>query len=166
MPSVEIRTLDADDWALWREVRLRSLSDAPDAFGSRLDDWQGPNDREDRWRTRFDNVAFNAAALVDGCVVGTAGGMHRGADSVELISMWVAPEMRGTGVGDALVGAVVGWAASESIGSVVLAVRRGNRRAVALYERAGFVLAGPNPDDATEDMMIRKLDLQSSRCSR
>ena len=166
MPSVEIRTLDADDWALWREVRLRSLSDAPDAFGSRLDDWQGPNDREDRWRTRFDNVAFNAIAVVDGCVVGTAGGMHRGAATVELVSMWVAPEIRGRGVGDALVGAVVDWAASQSLGCVVLAVRRGNRRAVALYERAGFVLVGPNPDDGTEDTMIRRLDLQSSRCDR
>ncbi len=101
---VEIRTLCADEWAVWREVRLRSLAEAPEAFGSKLADWQGSNDREDRWRSRFDNVAFNAVAAVceGGQVVGTVGGMHHSPGSIELISMWVAPEVRGTGVGDAL----------------------------------------------------------------
>ena len=155
--ACEIRTLSADDWAVWREVRLRSLTDAPDAFGSRLADWQGPNDREDRWRTRFDNVAFNAVALVEGAVVGTVGGMHRGGDVAELVSMWVAPHVRGTGVGESLLGAVIDWATSESIERVVLAVRRGNHRAIALYVRGGFVLVGPNPADGTEDLMAREL---------
>ncbi len=143
---------------MWREVRLRSLADTPDAFGSKLADWQGANDREDRWLTRFDNVAFNAVATIDDAVIGTAGGMHRAPGTVELISMWVAPEVRGSGVGDALVAAVVEWAASESIGRVVLAVRRGNRPAVALYERAGFVRLGTNPDDESEDTMARVVE--------
>jgi GNAT superfamily N-acetyltransferase len=155
----EIRILSADDWAVWREVRLRSLADAPEAFGSKLADWQGPNDREDRWRSRFDNVAFNSVALVDGSVVGTAGGMHRGADVAELVSMWVQPDVRGTGVGEALIDAVIDWATSASIERLVLAVRRSNPRAAALYVRAGFVLVGPNPDDDTEDLMARELDV-------
>ena len=163
MSSVEIRTLCADDWEVWREVRLRSLADAPEAFGSKLADWEGPNDREDRWRTRFDNVAFTAVAVVSegGQVVGTVGGMHHPAGAIELISMWVAPEVRGAGVGDALVGAVIDWAGSVSAERVILAVRRGNRRAVALYERAGFVMVGPNPDDPSEDTMERVLDAAS-----
>jgi GNAT superfamily N-acetyltransferase len=155
----EIRILTEDDWAIWREVRLRSLADAPEAFGSKLADWQGLNDREDRWRTRFENVAFNSVALVDGSVVATAGGMHRGADMAELISMWVEPDVRGTGVGEALIAAVIDWATSASFERVVLAVRRGNHRAIALYVRAGFVLHGPNPDDDTEDLMVRELDV-------
>jgi RimJ/RimL family protein N-acetyltransferase len=53
---------------------------------------------------------------------------------------------------------VIDWADSESAERVILAVRRGNRRAVALYERAGFVSAGPNPDDPSEDTMERVLD--------
>ena len=157
--ACDIRSLSAADWAIWREVRLRSLADAPDAFGSKLADWHGPNDREDRWRTRFDNVAFNAVAVIgDGHdVVGAVGGMHRSLDTAELISMWVAPEVRGTGVGDALVEAVIGWASSEGLDRVVLAVRRVNAPAVALYARAGFVPTGPNPDDAEEDLMAREI---------
>lgn len=144
---------------MWREVRLRSLVDAPDAFGSKLADWQGANDREDRWRSRFDNVAFNAVALVDGSVVGAVGAMHHSQGAAELVSMWVAPHVRGTGVGESLIGSVIEWATSESIERVVLAVRRGNNRAIALYVRAGFVLVGPNPADDTEDLMGRELDV-------
>lgn len=118
VPAIEIRNLSADDWAVWREVRLRSLTDAPDAFGSKIADWQGVNDREDRWRTRFDNVAFNAVAVTsDGKhVVGTVGGMHRSPATMELISMWVAPEVRGTGVGEALIDALIEWTAAETVG--------------------------------------------------
>lgn len=50
---LELRRLSPDDWALWRVLRLAALTDAPEAFGSRLADWQGGNDREDRWRDRL-----------------------------------------------------------------------------------------------------------------
>ncbi|HEX5569527.1 MAG TPA: GNAT family N-acetyltransferase, partial [Streptomyces sp.] len=51
---IEIRTVTSDDWALWRELRLAALTEAPHAFGSRLADWQGAGDREERWRARLD----------------------------------------------------------------------------------------------------------------
>jgi GNAT superfamily N-acetyltransferase len=156
MSSFDIRILGPDDWAVWREVRLRSLADAPDAFGAKLADWQGVNDREDRWRTRFDNVAFTAVAVAhdERQVVGAVGAMHSSPGAIELVSMWVAPEARGTGVGEALIERVFGWAVSVSIGRVMLNVRRINRPAVALYQRAGFALVGPNPDDDIEDTMM------------
>ncbi len=159
--------LVADDWAVWRDVRLRALTDAPEAFGSTLADWQGGNDIEQRWRERFDNVAVTAVALVGGDVVGTVGAMHHleieadanspGAGSVELISMWVDPGVRGTGVGEALIDAVLDWARSEVSADirVTLAVRRANLHARLLYERMGFVLVGPNPDDGAEQLMVR-----------
>ena len=154
---MEIRELYADDWATWREVRLRALAEPPYAFGSTLADWQGANDREQRWRERFANVEFNAVAVDDATVIGTVGGLRQGDGAVELISMWVAPDVRGAGVGDALIAAVIGWAASESVETLQLAVRRGNARAVALYERTGFQIVGPNPGDAAEDLMVRTI---------
>lgn len=171
MASIEIRALTAADWAIWRDVRLRALADAPDAFGSKLADWEGDNDREHRWRERFDNVAFNAAALIDGHVVGVVGAMCGsvdqgrvgGADAVELISMWVDPAVRGTGVGEALVGAVLEWAAPSATAgatgsvTVTLAVRRTNLHAQRLYRRMGFALSGPNPVDDTEHLMVQVL---------
>ena len=64
---IELRTLTADDWPVWRELRLAALAEAPDAFGSRLADWQGEGDREERWRARL-NLAgsYNIVAVLDG----------------------------------------------------------------------------------------------------
>lgn len=45
--------LTPDDWPIWRELRLAALAEAPQAFGSRLADWQGEGDREERWRDRL-----------------------------------------------------------------------------------------------------------------
>jgi len=164
MTALQIRTLTADDWAVWREVRLRALADAPKAFGSTLADWTGENDVEVRWRSRFDNVEFNAVAVIDDVVVGAVGGIVT-ADrpEAELISMWVAPEVRGAGVGIRLIDSVVDWARGLSIGHLTIAVRRDNHRAVALYERAGFELTGPNPSDPTENLMA--VDLTGSTAS-
>ncbi len=162
MSVVEIRALSSGDWAVWREVRLRALADAPHAFGSKLADWQGDNDREERWRERFDHVGFTAVAVADGSVVGTVGGMDRQDATVELISMWVAPEVRGTGVGEALIAAVVDWAAAKPAETVLLAVRRRNRHAIALYGRAGFRLVGSNPEDAEEAVMIRSVSARTA----
>ena len=74
--------------------------------------------------------------------------------------MWVAPEVRGTGVGDALVGAVVDWAVTESAAELTLAVRPGNGPARALYERSGFVHVGAHPDQPEEDLMVRPTDVR------
>ena len=45
---IGIRVLAEDDWRLWRDLRLAALAESPDAFGSRLADWQDAG--EARWR--------------------------------------------------------------------------------------------------------------------
>ena len=102
-------------------------------------------------------MPFNLLARTSGQGVGQASGTtldHR--RQVELISLWVAPEMRGQGVGAALIGGVVGWASEQHADAVVLSVKLGNAAAVAAYERAGFEPAGPaaEPDEVR---MVRRL---------
>lgn len=155
--GLRIHRLTANEWALWRQVRLRALAESPEAFGSKLADWQGAGDTEERWRERFDHVEFNAVALHQAQPVGAVGGMRHDDGRLELVSMWVAPECRGEGIGTVLIDAVLDWATQSSATDLLLAVRRGNLPAIALYERTGFVVSGPNPHDAAEDLMVRTL---------
>jgi ribosomal protein S18 acetylase RimI-like enzyme len=52
--------------------------------------------------------------------------------------MWVAPEARRTGVGEALVDAVIEWAGSNGVKRLRLDVADNNAAAIALYIREGF----------------------------
>jgi ribosomal protein S18 acetylase RimI-like enzyme len=64
--------------------------------------------------------------------------------------MWVAPAVRGRGVGWALVGAVQRWATDMSFGRVGLWVTETNEPALTLYRRCGFTDTGerqPLPSD-------------------
>ena len=85
-------------------------------------------------------------------------------DEAEVISMWVAPEARGSGVGQALVRDAVARAAAAGARKVTLNVRVGNAHASRLYRRAGFVEVGSatSPDVAhPEHRMV--LDIRVSQ---
>ncbi len=140
---VEVRALGPDDWRLWRELRLTALAEAPRAFTTRLDEWQGEGDREERWRARLGIPGCHLLAFVDGRPAGMAGGVPVEPEgTAELISMWVAPAVRGRGVGDRLIDAVERWAREVSARVLVLSVAEDNDAAVRLYRRAGFVRTG------------------------
>lgn len=136
---MEIVRIGADDWEDFRDVRLASLLEAPAAFGSRYDDWVDAG--EERWRSRLVAVPLTLLAREGGRVVGVVSGSPDGEQAVELISMWVAPDARGSGVADALIAAVVAWAAEQGR-TTHLMVRSDNAPARAAYERAGFVDTG------------------------
>jgi ribosomal protein S18 acetylase RimI-like enzyme len=138
---VHLRVLTTSDWALWREVRLAALSEAPHAFKAGLEVWH--NGGEERWRERFAMPAtYSIIALLDGRTVGMAAGLPGDGGACELRSVWVSPQARGRGVGDQLLAAVEGWARQRGAATLKLAVLPGNEPAVALYQRNGFVDTG------------------------
>ena len=78
---------------------------------------------------------------------------------VELISMWVRPDARGRGVGDALIEAVEAWARRTGAATVRLAVAEGNDRAEALYRRHGYRRTGEvdhMPDGVRREYVLAK----------
>ena len=75
--------------------------------------------------------------------------------------MWVAPEARGTGLGDALVEAVIAWGAAHGRTAVKLEVAVFNTPAIRLYQRHGFVVTGarralPAPRQDTIEMEMAR----------
>ena len=140
--AILVRRLTPDDWPLWREARLTSLAEAPYAYGSSL----AIEERfgEDDWRLRLEPASGVAVvAVLDDRLVGAVGGYTPiGADAVMLVAMWAHPQVRGRGVGDALIGEVLAWARENRWSRVELRVADGNPAARRLFERNGFVPTG------------------------
>jgi len=133
-----VRVLAPDDWELLRSLRLEALRESPSAFYSTYADTLTRTEAEWRaWPTG--GAAF--AAWLAGDPVGLVAVVRRTDDPEhsELIAMWVAPDARGSGAADALVRAVLGWAAESGCVAVHLEVVPGNLRARRLYARLGFV---------------------------
>jgi len=156
---IEIRVLTPDDWQLWRELRLQALTEAPYAFGSKLTDWTGDGDREERWRARLSLAgSYNLAVIVDGEPAGIASGLPAEPAEpgiAELISMWVRPRARGRGAGDRLIESITQWARDRGERELRLMVIRDNSNAINLYRRNGF-----EPDereDGAEMSMTKRL---------
>jgi ribosomal protein S18 acetylase RimI-like enzyme len=158
--EVVVERLTPDGWRRWREVRRAALAEAPEAFGATLAEWSGAGDVEARWRQRLTDVPCNVVALVDGEPVGQASGCTIEEDSdggCEVISVWVAPDQRGTGVVAAVLGAVETWAVAEGATALTLSVKRHNGRAIAAYERLGFRRTGEAGHDPSEERMVKRL---------
>ncbi|WP_330232181.1 GNAT family N-acetyltransferase [Nocardia sp. NBC_00508] len=136
----EIRLLKPDEWAAFRRIRLRALADTPQFFGSTLAEARARTEGD--WRRALaDRAQFLAESA--GVELGTVAGMpDPERDGVHLISMWVAPQARGTGVSDRLVRAVLDWAAAGGHRVVRLEVAERNTFAERLYLRNGFVRTG------------------------
>ena len=130
-----IRRVGPDDWADWRLLRQRSLTEDRQAFAASAQLWTGVDDTEERWRGL---LATDACFIAyDGDVpVGMVAGRVDG-DAATLNSMWVAPEARQRGAGRQLIDAVVAWSAGRELS---LRVIDGNAAAIGAYEAAGFVL--------------------------
>lgn len=160
---IDVRVIGADEWRVWRALRLAALAEAPAAYGSTLAQWMGSGDNEDRWRSRLADVALNVVLFLDGEPAGMVSALGPDPEGkVELISMWVAPFARGRGVGDAAVRHIVAWAQTEHGAPVVLSVKADNDHAIRLYRRHAFVDAGSSPDDPSERLMRRSSMATSS----
>jgi RimJ/RimL family protein N-acetyltransferase len=143
------------EWKLFKELRLRCLSDSPDAFGTTFEEAKLQTDNY--WEQRILNekvahfIAFRKTSgdTGNGIPVGIAVGApsnhsdNAKRDSAGLFSMWVASEDRGQGVGKAIVEAVKVWARGEQVYKrLVLDVCDANIAAIALYRSCGFVPTG------------------------
>jgi GNAT superfamily N-acetyltransferase len=145
--SIELRRIDADDWELLRDVRLRALAEAPDSFGSTLAATEGLTEAE--WRQRAGGGGLVLVAVEDGAGV-AMGGTYAPTDTPATVSvwgMWTDPAARGRGVGGLLLDALVAWCrtpdlAGAAYDEVRLHVTEGNEGARRLYLGRGFVPTG------------------------
>jgi ribosomal protein S18 acetylase RimI-like enzyme len=138
----------------FKTVRLRALQDTPSAFGSTYVKESQLSDQD--WLERV--ATWNNAGSV--CYIGMdrstpcgiIGGYLEKNDQqkANVVSMWVAPTHRRTGLGTMLMDAVQLWARSNGAGELRLMVTSSNSIATAFYQRLGYTFTGntgPYPND-------------------
>lgn len=141
----------------FKTVRLTALEDTPTAFGSTFaresqfshDDWLK---RVSAWNN---NRSVCYIAMDGDSPCGIAAGKCDELDEdtpqrAHLLSMWVAPAHRRSGLGTRLVNAVELWARNLGTRDLRLMVTSKNAAAIGFYQKYGFALTGktaPYPND-------------------
>ncbi|HTV86187.1 MAG TPA: GNAT family N-acetyltransferase [Dyella sp.] len=148
-----IRVLDAGDAAAYQRLRLLALQDSPTAFSASYEEEVGRS---------LDDVAARIAPAPDGSIR-MLGAFHGQAlagfvalihpqraklrHGAEIAGMFVAPAQRRRGLGRALLGAAIDQArALDGVRQLKLGVNATNTAARVLYESAGFLPYGLEPD--------------------
>lgn len=136
MSDVRTEEVGSDDWSAWRDIRLRSLSRDPDAFGSTYE--REAEFVEATWRSRIDGTSGpGILAYADEVPVGMGAGWLYEPGRLMVVAMWTEPDWRGRGVGRQVLDHVVRWADERAL-AVDLWVADANPGARRLYERNGF----------------------------
>ncbi|HEX6400612.1 MAG TPA: GNAT family N-acetyltransferase [Actinomycetota bacterium] len=145
---MRIEELGEDDWAAFREVRLRSLLDAPDAFGSTYGEESSQTERgwrdwaAGRWRGGVAAVYLGRDDEERPTGTITVAEFDAEPGIAHVYAMWVAPDARRAGVGRALIDAAAAWARGRGCHRLVLSVTETNAPARSFYEAVGFVDTG------------------------
>jgi GNAT superfamily N-acetyltransferase len=148
---LQVRRILAAEWEAYRDLRLRALADAPEAFSATHAEEAGRPDAFWQERTRGGATLDDRATFVaeiEGSWVGLVSCLlfepaGLGARPAWVVSMWVDPGARKQGVGQALIGRLVDWARERDVDVLNLLVTEGNAPAIGLYERLGFHAHGP-----------------------
>jgi ribosomal protein S18 acetylase RimI-like enzyme len=168
-PAWDIRRLKREDLPVLRPVRLAALQAHPEAFGSSYEEEQAGGPGNDMTRLIGEPPSVMLGGFVAGQLVATAcltvsariKQRHKG----HLTAVYVAPAWRGSGLGGALLDAVVAHARAVGLLTVTLSVTVGNAAARSRYLRAGFESYGSEPGSLRigaalldEELMVLRLD--------
>jgi len=153
---IVIEPITQHNLAVFKDVRLRALQEAPYAFGStyarevQFDHAEWAR-RVERWNGER-GAGFLAMDGAAAC--GIAGSLldEDHPTRAQLVSMWTAPTHRQLGIGRLLVDAVLDWARTRNVRTLLLMVTSNNDTAIRFYERLAFTKTGraePYPNDAS-----------------
>lgn len=143
---IEVRRTARSDGAVLRGVRLRALEDAPYAFGETLEAALAKpvSDFEaDAIRHSTSNRSASFLALEGSEAAGMIGAFFDETTGNPFIcALWVTPTQRGTDLAQRLVAKAASWLFEQSAGSIFAWVVEDNSRAIAFYEKFGFIDSG------------------------
>ncbi len=149
--TIEIIKLDPHRWEEYKNIRLRSLKNAPLAFGASFE--EDKVQPEPHWRGRLearqnDGGSFLLFAEQAGKLVGMMGVFRpprqKMSHVAHIYAVYVDEAVRGQGVGSRLLEAVIDEVRCRypDVIKIGLAVNPVQTSAVVLYQKAGFEYVG------------------------
>ena len=138
-----VQRIGLDEGTLYREIRLASLADSPEAFSTTL---ASARDRSlDSWCDQADSAAAGSdraifLAFIDDEPVGIAG-LYRDPEDQglgEVVQVWVASGHRASGVAGELLGSLLSWARDSGYERLSAWVNGENQRAARFFGKHGF----------------------------
>lgn len=159
-----IRRVHPQDGPAIRELTLKMLADAPQAFGFSL------ARAEARTPSQWLQLAAELADTVHRCgfiaedSLGLCGFVRGDCTDSRLpqgaalvAQLWVAPRHRGTGLGESLMDAVTDWAEGRGAAMLALGVFEENLNARRFYEHLDYFDTGrrePSPLDSNRKIVV------------
>ncbi|NKX56867.1 GNAT family N-acetyltransferase [Arthrobacter mobilis] len=169
---IRLRRMVPEDWAVWKDVRLRMLEDFPIAFTESLA--QAEQNTDVQWQEHaalsagkksVSVLALDAGASGSEQAVGTMSCYIEEDGTAWLAAVWVTPAYRGTDLASRLLADILSWVRGQpEVRSLKLGVHEENLRALAFYRRHGFLDLGerePYLLDATRQEIIMELPLEA-----
>lgn len=160
-----LKLLDADDFEIFKRIRLEALRAAPKAFASSAAEWEQLADEE--WRLRLTNNLV-VVSFRRGEPVGIMGLMRQPASKMAhratIVMVYLRGSERGGGYAVKMLNLLLDHARALGIRQVELAVSAANPAAIRFYQREGFHEIGCIPAgflhegrEIDEIMMTRRL---------
>ena len=157
MTTVNVLRVTGDSWQTWRDIRLRSLRESPDAFGSTYE--REVAFTETDWRQRLGGAGPCVLVTSGEDPVAMGAGWCHEPGRLMVVAMWTDPKVRGRGIGTRVLDEIVGWAREHDL-RPELWVADGNPAARAVYESYGFVADGEaSPLRDGSSLQMRRLVL-------
>lgn len=145
--GVIVRGVQAGEGARLRELRLRALHDAPEAFASSLEvemarpEWYW-SDLATAGAPARDRVVFVAVKGRRWIAMAASHWFDESAGVAQLWGMWVEPAARDRGLGRTLVDRIAGWGAERGAVLLRLGVTDPAAQVATFYEHLGFERTG------------------------
>lgn len=137
MADIDVRLLGDEEWQLFRDVRLRALEDAPEAFVARYEDEASCD--EAFWRDRMNRSDRIVAEREDKPIGLVCLGRHDDDPEIgEVFGLWTAPAVRGEHVARRLVTVAAQKATQDGCRSLYFWAGSDNASAVAFASSFGF----------------------------
>lgn len=143
---MKINRLTADDFLIYKQIRLESLLQDHNAFGSTYE--YDSIQADDYWKNALNS--YHIFAIFDGDkVIGCAGldidSMERFKHNSKLWGVYISKAYRGKGMASILIDAIIKYAREKNILQIYLSCMQANADAVEFYKRIGFEICGIMP---------------------